>query len=93
MSEGEGRQVTIAAVFSRSELYALLALLRANGVFATTVGEGHACVDWPLAVALGGVRVTIPVEDLPLAGELLADIDRRPYRGPVYSVDGSSDRP
>jgi len=87
MGDGEGRLVTIAAVYSRSELYALLALLRTNGIFASTVGEGHARVDWPLAVALGGVRVTIPVEDVPLAGVLLAGIDPHPHRGPVYSVD------
>ena len=82
-----GRLVTIAAVYSRPELCALLGLLRTNRIFATTIGEGHSRVDWPLAVALGGVRVTIPIEDVPLACELLAGIDPKPYRGPVYSVD------
>lgn len=82
---GEGRLVTVAAVYSRSELHALLGLLRTNGIAASTVGEEHSRVDWPLAVALGGVKVTIPAADVALATELLGGIDATPYRGPVYS--------
>jgi hypothetical protein len=82
---GEDRLVTVAAVYSRSELYALLGLLRTNGIGASTVGEGHNRVDWPLAVALGGVRVMIPAADVDLARELLGGVDSTPYRGPVYS--------
>jgi hypothetical protein len=84
-AEGDDRLVTIASVYSRSELYALLALLRTNGIFAATVGEGHARVDWPITVALGGVGVQIRAGDVALARELLGGIDRNPYRGPVYS--------
>lgn len=76
MSEAEGRLVTIAAVYSRAELYALLCLLRTNGVGASTMGEGHVSVEW-ITLALGGVRVTIPEGQLPLARELLAGIDPR----------------
>ena len=85
--EGRGRLVTIAAVYSRSELYALLGLLRTNGVFAATVGENHSRVDWALVVALGGVRVQVLERDLGLVGELLAGVDRQPWRGPVFADD------
>lgn len=77
--------VAIAAVYSRSELCALLGLLRTNGIFAATIGENHARVDWALLVALGGVRVQIRRRDLPLATELIAGIDHRPLWGPVFS--------
>jgi len=84
--EASGEElVTIAAVYVRSELYALLALLRTNGIFAAPVGENHARVDWALVVALGGVRVQVRARDLALAAELLAGIDHRPLWRPMFS--------
>lgn len=76
--------VTIASVYSRSELYALAGLLSANGIFVSTVGEGHCRVHWGIILALGGVRVQVKPADFPVARELLAGIDRSPYRGGVF---------
>jgi hypothetical protein len=86
VKDEEGRLVTIAAVYSRAELYALLCLLRTNGVAASTIGEGHVGVEW-ITVALGGVRVTIPEGQVPLARELLAGIDPRAAFPPLGFVD------
>jgi hypothetical protein len=80
----DDRLVTIASVYRRSELYALAGLLRANGIFVSTVGEGHCRVHWGIIVALGGVRVQVKPTDWPLARELLAGIDRSPFRGGVF---------
>ena len=93
MSEGQDadRLVTIAAVYSRGELYALLGLLRTNGIFAATVGENHARVDWAIVVALGGVQVQIRAHDVPLAAELLESVDPRPWRGPVFAPSRAVD--
>ena len=76
--------VTIASVYSRSGLYVLTGLLRAHGIFVSTVGEGHGRVEWSLVLALGGVRVQVRQADVALAQELLAGIDRAPYRGAVF---------
>jgi len=85
MEEWEDGLVTIAAVYSRSELYALLGLLRTNGIIAATIGENHARVDWALVVALGGVRVQIRARDVPLAAELLDSVGSRPFWGPFFA--------
>jgi hypothetical protein len=87
-ASGAVRLVTIAAVYSRSELYALLCLLRTNGVSASTIGEGHAGAEW-ITVALGGVRVAVPEEQLSVARELLAGIDQRPPRTPLNLVEAA----
>ena len=81
----EDELVTIAAVYSQSEFGLLMALLHQHGIFATAVGERHALVEWPLVVALGGIRVRIRRGDVPLARELVSAVDRTPYHGPVYS--------
>jgi hypothetical protein len=84
--EGGGRLVTIAAVYSRTELYALICLLRTNGVAARALNEGHVRAQW-IAVALGGVRVGIPEEQVPLAREILGGIDPGPVRSPWGFAD------
>ncbi|HEY0014635.1 MAG TPA: hypothetical protein VGB79_17470 [Allosphingosinicella sp.] len=81
-----GRLVTIASVYNYSELHALVCLLRTNGVVASTLYEGHVRTEW-ITVALGGARIAIPEEQLPLAREILADIDPRPVRSPWGFVD------
>ncbi|HEX6376443.1 MAG TPA: hypothetical protein VFZ91_12080 [Allosphingosinicella sp.] len=73
-----GELRTIAAVYDRSELGLLRSWLEAHGLWTSTVGDGHAAVEWPLAVALGGVRLRVRAEDFAAAAELLAD--REPYR-------------
>jgi hypothetical protein len=68
----------IASVYDRSELGLVRAWLGSHGIWTSTVGEGHLAVQWPLAVALGGVRLMVRVEDFGRAVVLLAD--REPYR-------------
>lgn len=92
MSERPGCElVTIAAVYSQSELQVLLTLLRTNGIWAHTVGERHAYIEWPIVVALQGVEVRIHVEDLDLARELLSDIERVAFIARIFTPDRALD--
>lgn len=77
--------VTLATVWTPSELQILITLLRTHGIWTNAVGERHAAAEPGLAVALGGMHVRIRVEDLPLAVELIDEVDREPYRGPIFS--------
>jgi hypothetical protein len=79
------RFVTLATVWTQSELHSLLTLLRTHRILAFALGGRHSSVDPAMAVALRGIRVRIPIEDLPLAVELIADVDRTPYCGPIFS--------
>jgi hypothetical protein len=81
-----GRLVTIASVYNYSELYPLLCLLRTNGIAASVLDEGHVRTQW-ITIALGGIRVAVPDEQLPLAREILADVDPRPVRSPWGFAD------
>ena len=81
-----GRLVTIAWVYNYSELYPLVCLLRTNGVAASVLDEGHVRTQW-ITVALGGLRVAVPDEQLPLAREILAAVDSRPVRSPWGFAD------
>jgi hypothetical protein len=82
--EAGDRLIQLAAVYSRAELHALLALLRTHRIFAVTMGEELARTDTGLVLALGGVRVLIPIRELPLAAELLEGVVLGPWLGPVY---------
>jgi hypothetical protein len=84
-SAGNDRFVTLATLWTQSELHCLLTLLRTHGILAFALGERHASVEPDLAIALCGIRVRIPIDDLPLAVELIASVDRTPYAGPVFS--------
>jgi hypothetical protein len=88
---GEDALVTIASVYSRSELLALVGLLRAHRLFVSTIGEGHGRVDWAIMLALGGVRVQVRAKDVPLARDLLLGVERSVYRGPVYGIPRAVD--
>ncbi|MEA3065527.1 MAG: putative prokaryotic signal transducing protein [Sphingomonadales bacterium] len=68
----------IASVYDRSELGLVRAWLESRGIWTSTIGDGHVAVQWPLAIALGGVRLTVRVEDYARAAELLAGLE--PYR-------------
>ena len=77
--------VTLATVWTSSELQLLMALLSTHGIWTNAVGEAHVAAEPGLAVALGGMHVRIRAEDLPLAVELIDAVDPKPYCGPLFS--------
>ncbi len=90
-AEREDRFVTVAIVYSQTELPVLLGLLRTNGIWAHPVGAGHASIDWPLAVAFGGIEVRVHAEDAPEAARLLSGVERIFYRGGLFSDSRMAD--
>jgi hypothetical protein len=83
--EGGERLVTLATVWTQSELHCLKTLLTTNGVWTSVVGDRHAYIEPALVVALNGMRVQIRADDLAVAVPLIAGVDRTPYAGPIFS--------
>jgi hypothetical protein len=85
MDEKRDGLVTFATVWTQPELHSLLGLLAANDIWATAAGARHVSVEPDLGIALGGMRVRIHREDLALAVDVVAEVDRTPYCGPLFS--------
>ncbi|HYJ52349.1 MAG TPA: hypothetical protein VEW04_04185 [Allosphingosinicella sp.] len=66
---------TIAFVYSQTELAVLLSLLEHEQVSVVPIGRGHASVDWPITVALGGIELRVHTTDAARARALLAEIE------------------
>jgi len=78
------RFVTIAAVYSPSDLAILLSLFAHTDILVQTVGRGHASVDLALTTALGGVALRVHEEDCEAARAMLTEIGP-PHRGPALT--------
>lgn len=64
--------VTIARYYDPTEAQFVRALLESTGVPATVADANHVTANWPIAVALGGVRVQVPHELEEQAREIIA---------------------
>jgi hypothetical protein len=53
--------------------------LEAEGIIAFVAHEQHATVDWPLTLALGGVKVQVSSEDLESARKVMQSIESGTY--------------
>ena len=79
------RFVTAAIVYSQPELAVLLALFEQEGILVLPHSSRHVSVEWPLTLALGGIRLRIHEEDADRAGELLSGIERSSFRRGIFS--------
>ena len=64
--------VTIAQYFDPTEAHIVRALLESAGIPASVADANHVTANWPLAVALGGVRVQVPEQFRDQARDLVA---------------------
>ena len=63
---------TVASFHDPMEAQIVRAMLESAGIDATLADLNLITVDWPMSVALGGVRVQVPVADLEEAKKLVA---------------------
>ncbi len=75
MSE-EIRFCTVEAHLNPWDAHICRALLESEGIPATVAAAHHVGAQWPMAMALGGVRVQVPAKCLSAAQTLLAERDR-----------------
>lgn len=65
--------VTLTRFVDPWEAHVVRARLEADGIPATIAHAGHAIVNWPMSLALGGTAVQVPAVSLTPARELLDD--------------------
>jgi hypothetical protein len=68
--------VTVAQFFDPMEAHIVRARLEAEDIPATVAHDQHVTANWPLSVALGGVRVQVPADCAEPAQALLAAYHR-----------------
>ena len=64
--------VTVARFIEPSEANVVRALLESAGLGVSVASEHHVTADYQIPLALGGVRIQVPLEDLQEAEELVA---------------------
>ena len=69
---------TVAITYSQPETVVMLSMFTFYGIPAYAVGFGHAQVQWPLALALGGIAVRVDPSAASEARALLAEVAGRP---------------
>jgi hypothetical protein len=84
MDASPDRYETLAYVYSQSDLAILTSFLESEEIRFMTIGGGHASVDWPITIALGGVELRVHPLDGPRIRALLAPLDLKPYRGAIF---------
>jgi hypothetical protein len=77
--------VTIASVYVRPQLAAMLAVLNGNGIETGEVGSGHVAVHWAIAIGLGGVHIRVPRGDAADARRLLEGMEEWTFRRGVFT--------
>ncbi|HYI47688.1 MAG TPA: hypothetical protein VEX35_04410 [Allosphingosinicella sp.] len=76
---------TVAWVYSQSELAVLLSLLAHKDIHVLPIARHNAGVDYALTTALGGVEIRVHAEEAEKVRQLLAGIDRTPFRSGIFS--------
>jgi hypothetical protein len=76
---------TVAIAYSQPELAVLLSYLANRGIRAMPLGYGHAALQWDWTIALGGIAIRVPAADAAAARDALSAIERRAYRGGIYT--------
>ena len=82
--------VTVATFLEPSEAHIVCGRLQAEGLDATVAFDGHVGANWPMALALGGVAVQVPVEQIAGAHEILRGYASGEYAGDVDAVTGAA---
>jgi len=68
------RLVPVARFIDWTEANMALGLLRTNGIDAVLHDGNLVSIDWPLAMAIGGVRVMVPQHQAGAATDILRDV-------------------
>lgn len=78
---------TVAWVYSQSDLAVLLSRLAHEDIHVLPIARHNAGVDYALTTALGGVEIRVHAAEAEQVRLLLADIDRTPFRGGIFSTN------
>ena len=81
--------VTIARFQDPTEALIVCAMLEADGLHASTADLNHVVANWPIVLALGGVRVQVPADEFEAARELV----QRYLRGEMALPDEPGEPP
>ena len=68
--------VTVARFIEPSEAHVVRALLDSAGLGSSTASEHHVTADYQISLALGGVRIQVPLENREEAEALVASYSR-----------------
>lgn len=69
--DGRGSWVEIDQFFHQTDAHIAAGRLRAEGVPVNLVGINHASANWLLAIALGGIRLQVPLQHVDTAREIM----------------------
>ncbi|HEX2590086.1 MAG TPA: hypothetical protein VHL34_01240 [Rhizomicrobium sp.] len=83
--------MTVATFTEAWEAHMLRGRLEAEGVRASLAHELHVANNWPIATALGGVKVQVPAEDAQRAFDIEAACAAGRYRDELRQTFGDLD--
>ncbi|MBC3919198.1 hypothetical protein H8L32_17025 [Undibacterium sp. CY18W] len=63
---------TVATYLNPWDAHVMRSLLESEGIAASLAGEHHVWANWQWSLALGGVRLQVPVRDVDIATEILS---------------------
>ena len=79
---------TVGRFWAPSEAYLFAGRLRAEGIVAFTAGDQHVSNNWMAAIALGGVRVQVPNDEIEHARDVFADCQEGRYEDMLERMFG-----
>lgn len=83
--------VTVATFLDPWEAQVVRARLEADGIPATVAYTGHAVLNWPLTLALGGTPVQVPDRFVAQSRKILADYQSGVLQAELNEATGADD--